>query len=75
MLGMSVRAYSDDGKPLPPGVPGDLICDMHFPCQPVGFWPLAGYGESLEAVQRARTRYAEAYYEKVKDVWCESTGI
>lgn len=73
MLGMSIRAYSDNGAPLPLGVSGDLVCDKHFPCQPLGFWPLEGYGESSDAVEKARTRYFESYYETVPGAWCQST--
>jgi acetoacetyl-CoA synthetase len=71
MLGMSIRAYSEEGLPLAPGLPGDLVCDQHFPCQPLGFWPLPGYGESADAVAKARERYLDSYYRKVKGVWCK----
>lgn len=71
MLGMSIHAYSDEGVRVPAGAPGNLICDQHFPCQPVGFWPLPGHGENAD-VQGARKRYMETYYEKVKGVWCKS---
>lgn len=69
MLGMSVKAYSEDGKPLPLGSEGDLVCDHHFPCQPLGFWPLEGYGEP-DAVTNARSRYLASYYEKLPRLWC-----
>ena len=73
MLGMAIHAYSDDGVQVPAGTPGDLICDQHFPCQPVGFWPLPGHGETAD-VQKARERYMKTYYEKVKGVWCKSVA-
>ncbi|KAF9514059.1 hypothetical protein BS47DRAFT_1362010 [Hydnum rufescens UP504] len=69
MLGMSIRAYSEEGLPLAPGLPGDLVCDQHFPCQPLGFWPLPGYGESADAVAKARERYLDSYYRKIEGVW------
>ncbi|KAF8329778.1 uncharacterized protein EI90DRAFT_3061952 [Cantharellus anzutake] len=68
MLGMSIRTCNDEGVPLPAGTPGDLICDKHFPCQPLGFWPLPGYGADADT-KKAQDRYMEAYYEKFKGVW------
>lgn len=75
MLGMSINTYSDGGQILPPGTTGDLVCDQHFPCQPLGFWPLEGYAEKgeggEEGVRRARERYEASYYKNIRGVWCE----
>ncbi|KAF8321164.1 acetoacetate-CoA ligase [Clavulina sp. PMI_390] len=69
MLGMSIKACSEDGKTLlPAGTQGELVCDQHFPCQPLGFWPLEGYGNA-EDVTKARKRYYSSYYETVQGVW------
>lgn len=70
MLGMAIEAYSQDGKPVPPGEAGELVCTRPFPCQPVGFWPLPGFGEDV-AVEKSRKRYKQSYFETFKDVWCE----
>jgi acetoacetyl-CoA synthetase len=70
MLGMSIYAYSDDGKRLPLEASGELVCDVAFPCQPIGFWPLPGCGPEDE-VNAAQVRYADAYYATIKGVWCE----
>ncbi|MBA3231489.1 MAG: acetoacetate--CoA ligase [Acidobacteria bacterium] len=37
-LGMKVEVFDDDGRPLPPGAKGELVCTMPFPSMPVGFW-------------------------------------
>lgn len=37
-LGMDVHAYGADGKPLPDGEAGELICKKPFPNMPVMFW-------------------------------------
>lgn len=70
---MSISAYSEDSRtPLPLGQSGELVCDQHFPCQPLGFWPLEGYSDAEEAdVKKARKRYEESYYVQVPGVWCE----
>ncbi|KAG8718896.1 hypothetical protein FRC08_004115 [Ceratobasidium sp. 394] len=68
MLGMAVQAFSQDGKPLPPGETGELVCTRPFPCQPVGFWPLPGYGTKEEA-EKAQMRYEEAYFNAFKGIW------
>ncbi|KAG9104469.1 hypothetical protein FRC06_002125 [Ceratobasidium sp. 370] len=65
---MAVRAFSQDGKPVPPGETGELVCTRPFPCQPVGFWPLPGYGTREEA-EKAQMRYEEAYFNVFKGIW------
>lgn len=70
MLGMAVQAFSQQGKPVPPGEAGELVCTKPFPCQPLGFWPLAGFGDTA-AVQRAVARYKQSYFEVFDTVWCE----
>lgn len=37
-LGMDVAAFSPDGKPLPDGEAGELVCRKPFPNMPVKFW-------------------------------------
>ncbi|KAG8747543.1 hypothetical protein FRC10_000679 [Ceratobasidium sp. 414] len=74
MLGMAVQAFSQDGKPLPPGETGELVCTRPFPCQPVGFWPLPGYGTKEEEV-KAQMRYEEAYFNVFKGIWRRSDGV
>ena len=69
--GMAIETFGPDGKPCPPGVPGELVCTRPFPCQPVGFWPLEGYGSEKD-VQAAKERYRQAYFAEFEGVWCES---
>lgn len=70
LLGMAVETYSEDGTPSGPDKGGELVCLRPFPCQPVGFWPLPGYG-TPEAVDTAKTRYKEAYFSEYPGIWCE----
>ncbi|KAF7976274.1 hypothetical protein HWV62_7166 [Athelia sp. TMB] len=51
-----------------PGEPGELVCVQPFPCMPLGFWPLAGFGPE-EAVKAAAARYQESYFSEYKDIW------
>ncbi|KAJ3869570.1 acetoacetyl-CoA synthetase [Lentinula novae-zelandiae] len=68
MLGMAVEAFSPDGIVNEPGVEGELVCVKPFPCMPVGFWPLPGFG-SDEAVQAAQKRFQDAYFSGSQGVW------
>ncbi|KAJ3894142.1 acetoacetyl-CoA synthetase [Lentinula edodes] len=68
MLGMAVEAFSPDGTVNAPGVEGELVCVKPFPCMPVGFWPLPGFG-SDEAVQAAQKRFQDAYFSDSQGVW------
>jgi len=69
MLGMGITVH-----PAPVSisneqdVEGELICTLPFVAQPIGFWPLAGFGPE-EDVQAARKRYMEAYYQDVPGAW------
>ncbi|KAG9123355.1 hypothetical protein FRC07_015052 [Ceratobasidium sp. 392] len=65
---MAIQAFSQDGKALPLGETGELVCTRPSPCQPVGFWPLPGYGSSEEAAG-AQKRYEEAYFGVFKGIW------
>ena len=67
MPGMKVEVYDDEGRPLPPGKKGELVCTRPFPSMPVSFW-----NDPLDKAYRA------AYYEKFPNVWahgdwCEIT--
>ena len=70
LLGMAVAAYTPAGAPAAPGEAGELVCLRPFPCQPAGFWPLAGYG-SADAVADAQRRFRDAYFVEFDGVWCE----
>ena len=66
-LGMSVDIYGDDGRALPPGKKGELVCKQPFPSMPVGFWN-----------DPDGSRYRAAYFERFPGVWhhgdfCERT--
>lgn len=50
-LGYKVEVFDEDGHPLPPGVPGELVLTAPFPSQPVGFWNDPGH-----------ERYRAAYF-------------
>jgi len=70
MLGMAIKAFSPEGQPVAPGEAGDLVCERPFPCQPVGFWPLSEFGDE-SAVEKARHRYQQSYFDTFKKIWCE----
>jgi acetoacetyl-CoA synthetase len=70
MLGMAIAAYTPTGTLSEPDESGELVCLKPFVCQPVGFWPLAGFGEK-EAVETAVARYQQAYFAEYPGIWCE----
>ena len=61
-LGMAIEAWSPEGKPVPDGEEGDLVCVKPFPCQPVTFFSSSSY----EAGQK---KYSEAYFEHFPGIW------
>ncbi|TFK55716.1 acetoacetyl-CoA synthetase [Heliocybe sulcata] len=68
MLGMAIEAYTPVGVAAGPDVAGDLVCLRPFPCMPIGFWPLAGFGQEA-AVEAAKVRYQQAYFSEFKGIW------
>ncbi|KAG6821270.1 hypothetical protein H0H93_002380 [Arthromyces matolae] len=68
LLGMAVESFSTTGTRCAAGEEGELVCVKPFPCMPLGFWPLAGYG-STTAVEAAGTRYQQAYFSEFEGVW------
>jgi acetoacetyl-CoA synthetase len=58
MLGMAVAVFDDDGKPLPAGRQGELVCTNSFPSMPVGFWN-----------DPDGSRYRDAYFATYPGVW------
>ncbi|EJU04891.1 acetoacyl-CoA synthetase [Dacryopinax primogenitus] len=75
MLGMGVTVH-----PTPVStsnekdIEGELICTLPFVAQPLGFWPLPGFG-SDEEVKAAKKRYMEAYYQEVPGAWYQGDHI
>ena len=66
-LGMRVEVYGDDGRALPIGRKGELVCTQAFPSMPVGFWN-----------DPDGSKYRAAYFERFPGVWhhgdyCEQT--
>ena len=57
-LGMRVEVFDDEGRPLPAGRKGELVCTMPFPSMPVGFWN-----------DPAGRKYRAAYFETYPNVW------
>lgn len=68
MLGMAIESFSPSGTPNPPGENGELVCVKPFPCMPLGFWPLPGYGP-VAAVEAGKARFQQSYFSEFKDVW------
>lgn len=71
LLGMAIETFTPTGTINNPGEAGELVCLKPFPCQPVGFWPLPGFGTE-EATRAAAIRYQKAYFEEFDGIWCES---
>jgi acetoacetyl-CoA synthetase len=68
MLGMRVEVFDDEGRALPRGRKGELVCTAPFPTMPLGFWNDPG-----------DEKYRAAYYEHFPGVWrhgdwCEITA-
>ena len=57
-LGMQVEVFDEDGRPLPAGEPGELVCTAPFPSMPVGFWN-----------DPDGAKYRGAYFERFPGVW------
>jgi len=79
MLGMAIAAVEDSdstqaiegAQEVKEGTQGELVCLRPFPCQPIGFWPLEGFGTE-EEVKKAKERFYGAYFSGGrKGVWCE----
>lgn len=69
MLGMAVESYSPTGVRTLSGESGELVCIKPFPCMPLGFWPLPGFGSEQE-VEAAKQRFIQAYFQEFEGVWC-----
>jgi acetoacetyl-CoA synthetase len=61
-LGMAVIVADDDGKPLPDGQKGELVCTKPFPSMPLGFL----VDGSLE---RGAQKYFETYFARYPNAW------
>ena len=70
MLGMAVESFSPSGSLCPADEAGELVCTRPFPCMPLGFWPLPGYGTEA-AVTAAQERFHQSYFSEFGGVWCE----
>ena len=58
LLGMAVEVFDDEGRSLPPGQKGELVCTAPFPTMPLGFWN-----------DPDGSRYHAAYFERFPGVW------
>ena len=58
LLGMKVEIFDDEGRALPPGQKGELVCTAPFPTMPLGFWN-----------DPDGSKYRAAYYERFPGVW------
>ena len=55
-LGMAVEVWGSDGRPVPPGEVGELVCTKPWPAMTRGVWKDAD-------------RYLETYWSRWPDVW------
>lgn len=63
-LGMDVKVFDDDGKELPAGKQGKLVCATPFVSQPVAFWN-----------DPDNKRLKKAYFEEFPGVWSHGDWI
>jgi acetoacetyl-CoA synthetase len=68
-LGIKVEVYdstieSGPGRPVPDGVPGELVATASFPNQPVFFWG-----------DETGKRYQDAYYTRFPGIWTHGDFI
>lgn len=63
-LGMAVDVFDANGKSLPVGQQGDLVCTKTFPSQPIGFWN-----------DPNDTKFLSAYFETYEGVWSHGDWI
>jgi len=63
-LGMDVQVFGDNGKVVPIGEKGELVCAQPFPCMPTGF-----FGD------KDGSRYHAAYFEKFDNIWCHGDYV
>ncbi|KAK4685305.1 acetoacetyl-CoA synthetase, partial [Tremellales sp. Uapishka_1] len=64
MLGFALATDSPDGQS-----PGELVCLEAFPIEPLGFWPLEGYGFDEAEVLEGKRRFKESYFKGDEGVW------
>ncbi len=57
-FGLKIEVFDDDGKPLGPGVKGELVCSTPFPSMPLEFW-----GDT------DGSKYQAAYFDRFPGVW------
>ena len=57
-LGMRVEVFDDEGRSVPPGEKGELVCTLPFPSMPIGFWN-----------DPDGRKYRAAYFDKYPGVW------
>ena len=69
-----MESFTPTGTLNPPGEAGELVCTRPFPCTPLGFWPLPGYGND-EDVNSAKSRFFQSYFSEYDGVWCMSCYI
>ncbi|KIX06976.1 acetoacetate-CoA ligase [Rhinocladiella mackenziei CBS 650.93] len=63
-LGLDVAVFSANGKPLPDGESGELVCRKPFPNMPVMFWK-----------DPERKRYYGSYFTRFPHVWTHGDFI
>ena len=57
-LGMDIDVVDSEGRSLPTGVEGELVCRSPFPSTPLRFWDDPG-----------DARYRASYFERIAGVW------
>lgn len=63
-LGMDIQVFDDDGRSLPPGEKGELVCCNSFPSMPLGFWN-----------DKGDVKLKEAYYDTFPGNWRQGDWV
>lgn len=67
---MAIESITPEAAQAPADEAGELVCTRPFPCMPLGFWPLPGYGEEADVVA-AQKRFHESYFSEFDGIWCK----
>lgn len=79
-LGMALSAVNPSGTPTSPGLPGDLLCTVPFPSQPIGFYSppstfenpeiqKAVHSHGLDSLTLNLSTYSASYFEVFPPFW------
>ncbi len=63
-LGVALEVWGDDGRPVPPGVSGEMVITQPMPSMPIGFWN-----------DPDGSTYRDTYFAEFPGVWRHGDSI